>query len=149
MPSKKKSSIHKKVDRVFKWLLFTVSFAVLPLFMRFLLVLINRDDIANDLWTAFLNHFSPDGEILIVSAVIVGEGITELLGRSSQIQKSTRLILGVMSILFVLVASGLYAAITMPDPMYIGNPEFLKQLSNYSFGLSLILGFLSKTVGSN
>ncbi len=142
--TKKRSvNFNAKFTRLILWSLFTVGLSTLPLFFSLILNLIQLPDLPKNIFIFFWNNFSSQGEALIVSAAIVGEGLSDLFSRT--IGQNTKLILGVLSLLFIIMSSLLFSSISTSSISQ--NPDFVIQISNFSLLGALLLGLLCKTAG--
>ncbi|MBD2542713.1 hypothetical protein [Planktothricoides raciborskii] len=142
--TKKRSvNFNAKFTRLILWSLFTVGLSTLPLFFSLILNLIQLPDLPKNIFIFFWKNFSSQGEALIVSAAIVGEGLSDLFSRT--IGQNTKLILGGLSLLFIIMSSLLFSSISTSSISQ--NPDFVIQISNFSLLGALLLGLLCKTAG--
>ena len=124
-----------------QWLFFTVGITLAPLIFNYFIILLTKSSLTNNP----LISFSPKGEVLIVSAAIVGEATSDLFSRA--IAKNYKLILGGFCIVTLIVACLLFAFISTVQPDRINNPILMTELSLFFFIVALSLGFLCKVAG--
>lgn len=145
MPRKKQGFGWTKAasENLIQWFIFTVSMAFVPLIFNYFLTVLGLTSTRPDV--GFMEAVAPRGELMIISAAVTGEAISDLLKRSPS--KNLKLSIGGFCVLMLLMSSMCYAALQAADPNRVINKEIVLRLSTIVLYVSLMLGASCKIIG--
>lgn len=128
-------------ESIIQWSIFTVGITLMPLLFSYFWIILTKRPPYPD----FIRAVSSRGELLIVSAALLGEAISDMLKRTRA--KNFNLFVGGLCLISLMLSCLLFAAIQSTLPGQWLNKEVILKLSNAFFGYSLLLGLACKVAG--